>query len=285
MASPKVHILAVFANPRGTDPLRLEAEERAITMSIRLAKNRNRISKDVLRAATIDDLRRHLLEHPSQYRILHIAGHGGEDGLVFATENHEPYIVPMKPLAALFSKYSPPLECVLLNACNTRSQADLASLGVPFTISMEGPLSDNAGISFAKGCDIKRAYEEGCQTVALDVPDAEFDPSFVRSSKAMVKLFGSKLAEGNSENRKQVALEVASLHKDEAIELLEQRWSNEVDPTVRHFIALALGRIRSDLAVKTLIKLQMLELDNFARLGISEALKLVDGSISKEANF
>jgi hypothetical protein len=60
----RVSVLLVFANPRGTQPLRLGAEERALKQSIQLAAHRDRLEIEALHAATIDDLRRALIEKP-----------------------------------------------------------------------------------------------------------------------------------------------------------------------------------------------------------------------------
>jgi len=178
--SSKVNVLVILANPKGTSPLRLGAEDRAIRQSIRLSRYRDNISLTIIHAATVHDLRRALLDQ--EFHIVHISGHGGEDGLILEDDLGQRYTVPPQALADLFRAYSPPIRCVILNACYSIAQGQLTSLGVPYTIAMEGPISDEAAIEFARGFydalgagrDIEFAYEEGCRTVKLAAPNTQF---------------------------------------------------------------------------------------------------------------
>lgn len=180
MSNSHVRVLIVFANPRGTSPLQLGTEDRAIRESIKLSRYRDNISLQTCHASTIHDLRRALLDH--EYQIIHISGHGTDTGLMLEDELGGNSVVPQQALADLFQVYSPPLKCVILNACYSLSQGQLTSLGVPFTVAMEGPISDNAAIEFSRGFydaigagrDIEFAYEEGCRTASLAAPDAHF---------------------------------------------------------------------------------------------------------------
>jgi len=176
----KIKVLVVFANPRGTDPLRLGTEDRVIRESIKLSRHRENISLTIHHATTVHDLRRALLDE--EFQIIHISGHGTGTGLVLEDELSGKYVVPQQALAELFGAYSPPIECVILNACYSISQGQLTSLGIPFTVAMEGPISDNAAIEFSRGFydavgagrKIDFAYEEGCRTVKLAAPNTRF---------------------------------------------------------------------------------------------------------------
>lgn len=180
-----IRVLIVFANPKGTDPLRLEREDRIILESIRLSQYRNRISITRCHAATVHDIRRALLD--DEFHIVHISAHGSKVGLILEDEIGEQYVVPQQALAELFQTYSPPLECVLLNACYSITQGGLISLGVPFTIVMDGPISDKAAIEFSRGFydaigagrDIEFAYNEGCRCVKLSCPNAQFSSALL----------------------------------------------------------------------------------------------------------
>jgi hypothetical protein len=176
----KIEVLVIFANPRGTSQLRLGTEDRVIRESIRLSSNRSKISLTTCNAATIHDLRRAFLD--KQFDIVHISGHGTGAGLVLENEAGERYVVPQKALADQLRAYSPPLQCAILNACYSISQGHLTSLELPFTIAMEGPISDDAAIEFSRGFydaigagrGIDFAYEEGCRTVNLAAPNTHF---------------------------------------------------------------------------------------------------------------
>src|SRR5690349_14053229 len=138
----KIKVLVVFANPKNTDPLRLGTEDRVIHEAIQLSSHRDSISIVVRHAATIHDLRRALLA--DEFHIVHISGHGNEEGLVLEDEAGREQFIPQSALADLFQAYSPPIQCVILNSCYSISQGRLTSLGIPFTIAMEGSISDGA---------------------------------------------------------------------------------------------------------------------------------------------
>lgn len=101
------------------------------------------------------------------------------------------YTVPRFALAELFHTYSPPLQCVILNACYSVEQGEVVSLGVPYTIVMEAAIDDKAAIEFSRGFydavgagkDIEFAYQEGCRTVKLAVPDAVFQPRLFKQQE------------------------------------------------------------------------------------------------------
>lgn len=188
MSSP-LSVLIVFANPLGTSALRLGEEDRAITESIRRSKQRNDIELTKCHAATVHDLSRALLDE--EFRIVHISGHGTHSGLVLEESDGSRFVVPPAALSKTFSAYASPnghLDCVILNACYSLSTGTLASLGVPYTIAMEGPISDKAAIEFSRGFydaigagkDIDFAYGEGCRRVEMTSPDAQFVSKLLR---------------------------------------------------------------------------------------------------------
>jgi hypothetical protein len=178
-----IKVLVVFANPRGSSQLNLGREDRVIREAIQLSKYRENISVDIKHAATIHDLRRSLLD--KDYNIVHISGHGTGTGLVLEDESGGKYVVPQLGLVSLFGAYAKPgggLECVILNACYSISQGTLISLNTPFTIAMEGAISDDAAIEFSRGFydaigankSISFSYDEGCRNVALTTPTSRF---------------------------------------------------------------------------------------------------------------
>ncbi len=172
-AKGEIRVLVICANPRGTDSLRLGEEDRVLHECIKLARLRDKVRISVKHAATIHDLRRALLDE--QYDIIHISGHGTGQGLVFENVAGNVELVPPRALAKQLAAYSPPLKCVILNSCYSLRQGKLLSMGVPFTIAMHGPISDECAIEFTRGfydalCsgkDIVFAYEEGCRCIEL----------------------------------------------------------------------------------------------------------------------
>jgi hypothetical protein len=183
----KLKVLIVFANPRDTSPLRLQQEERLIKEAIRSSRYRDNFeSLTILPAATINDLSRALLE--DEFHIVHIAAHGNQHGLLMLEDElGKPKPVPQEPLANLFKRYKT-IRCVLLNACKGMAQGKSISLGIPYTIAMEGDLDDGEALAFSRGFyealgaghEIDVAYEEGCSRVSLTVD----------KSKLISRLFG-----------------------------------------------------------------------------------------------
>ena len=175
-------ILAVFASPQGSDPLRLGAEDRVIRECLNLSKFRDNISLEVLHAATIHDVRRALLG--KDYRIVQFSGHGTGQELVLEGPLGKPQVVPPEALAECLWAYSPPIECVVFNACHTDVQGELVSPRVPFTIGMNGAISDAAATEFTRGFydaigagkNIEFAFQEGCRCVKLTGLAGAFEP-------------------------------------------------------------------------------------------------------------
>jgi len=193
--SDKIQVLVIFANPRGTDQLNLGREDKVINEAIRLSRYRDNFDIDIRHAATVHDLRRAMLD--KDYKIVHISGHGTGSGLVLEDDTGGKYVVPQRGLANLFGAYSPPfgkLECVILNACFSIAQGELTSLETPFTIAMEGAISDSAAIEFSRGFydaigankDIDFAYAEGCRNVELSAPNSIFISKILRKGEKFI---------------------------------------------------------------------------------------------------
>jgi hypothetical protein len=180
----KVNVLLVFANPLRTQPLRLDAEAREIQHALERSQYRDNIAIKTLPATTIRDLRRALLD--KTYQIIHISGHGSRTGLLLADEYGGQYIVDPPTLVELFQRY--PIECVLLNACYSSHQGRLLSSVVPFTIAMEGPITDRSAIAFATGFydalgaghPIDFAYKEGILSIKTEVSPQARLPKLIK---------------------------------------------------------------------------------------------------------
>lgn len=175
--SDKTRILVVFANPKGSDPLRLGEEDRIIRECIRKARNRDNLHCEILHAARAKDVQLALVE--DNYHIVHFSGHATPSGnLAFEDEAGEPKLISQQALASLLANF-PSIECVILNACYTVKQGQLLSLGVPFTIAMDGPISDDAARHFTRGFydtigagrDYRFAYKMGCSAIDIEAPE------------------------------------------------------------------------------------------------------------------
>lgn len=178
-------VLFIAANPRGTDPLRLDRELRAIREAINLSRHRDHLHVEIRVATTVHDLRRALLD--SRYDVVHVSGHGEHEGLILEDESGGAVQIPRHALAGLFALHAEPrggLRCVVLNACSSVTTGTSTAMRVPVTIAMEGPISDQGAIEFSRGfydglgagLDFADAYQQGCSCVALAAPSAAFQP-------------------------------------------------------------------------------------------------------------
>ena len=76
-----------------------------------------------------------MLDHKPKF--VHFGGHGcGELGIVLEDKNGYAHPVSADALASLFALYSEHVECVLLNSCYSKEQAQAIAAHVPFVIGM-----------------------------------------------------------------------------------------------------------------------------------------------------
>ncbi len=174
-------ILVVFACPEGAESLRLGSEDRIINECLDRSQYRDTFEVEVMHAATPYDVRRALLG--GRYRIVQFSGHATGGRLVLEDARGQPQVIPQEALADLLATYSPPIECVLLNACYTDIQGQLVWARVPYTIAIRGGISDAAAIEFTRGFydaigagkDYRFAFQEGTRAVNLAGLDEGFE--------------------------------------------------------------------------------------------------------------
>ena len=74
MADSKLKVLAVFCNPKGTDALRLQSEQRVLQQCL----PQSVATLQIQPAATLDDLRCAIRQQ--RFDVVHFSGHGCTDG-------------------------------------------------------------------------------------------------------------------------------------------------------------------------------------------------------------
>lgn len=175
-------ILILAANPSNTARLRLPEEVREIQEGLALSDGRDRYKVVSQWAVRPDDLRRALLKHQPQ--IVHFSGHGeGEQGLVFENESGQAKKVSSAALSRLFRLY-PGVECVLLNACYSETQATAIGQHINYVVGMTQAIGDRAAIEFSVGFydalgygrPITEAYEFGLAAIDLEGLDETATP-------------------------------------------------------------------------------------------------------------
>lgn len=141
-------ILILSANPRGTDPLRLDEQVREIEGGIQRSRYRDTFIIQSKTAIRPRDVQRAMLDFKPQ--IVHFCGHGtGDAGLILEDESGKVKPVRGTALASLFELFSRQVECVLLNACYSEVQAKEIANHIPYVIGMNQSIGDRAAIEFA----------------------------------------------------------------------------------------------------------------------------------------
>jgi hypothetical protein len=190
-------ILFLAAHPRGTSPLQLAQEVREIQIGLERARQRDRFSIEQRWAVTAEEVRRALLNCAPH--IIHFSGHGVASfdlsqatqqqrklspvaeaataigGLVFEDANGQPQLVSGEALAQLFGLFANQIECVVLNACYSTTQAKAIARHIPYVVGMKQEIGDRAAIEFAigfydailAGKSIEFAYRLGCSAIQM----------------------------------------------------------------------------------------------------------------------
>jgi hypothetical protein len=141
-------ILVLAANPTNTDRLRLAKEVREITSGLERAKNRDEFILKQTWAARPVEARRAMLDYKPN--IVHFCGHGaGEEGIVFEDDNGMIKLVSSDTIADFFELFADKVECVVLNACYSESQADAIAKHIHYVIGMKSAIGDEDAIEFA----------------------------------------------------------------------------------------------------------------------------------------
>ena len=190
-------ILVLAANPKGTNPLRLGKEVSSIQRGLERSKNRDRFKLEQRWAVTPTEIRRALLDFQPEF--VHFCGHaqGTEsfqetemtrdigvdpnapenlEGLVLEDQTGKPQLVSTEAIADLFSLFADKIECVVLNACYSATQADAIAEHIPYVVGMKRAIGDRAAIEFAigfydallAGRDVDFAFKLGRSSIQME---------------------------------------------------------------------------------------------------------------------
>lgn len=181
----KKRILFLASTPRDLSYLRLGEEVRDISHGLRASKLRSRFTLLQEWAVRPDSLQQALLE--DKPHIVHFSGHGGlpvggeaevgaavaegalGTGIALEAVDGRAMIVSPKAIGDLFRIVAGTVECVVLNACFSRPQAEVIRQHVPYVIGMSREIRDASAIAFSvgfykalgAGCEYRKAFELG----------------------------------------------------------------------------------------------------------------------------
>jgi hypothetical protein len=174
-------LLILASSPEDQARLSLNREVKKIKEALKRSKNREDWDIESNEAATVEDLRRALLEHKPA--IVHFSGHGGGDaGLCFETDQGGTHLTHADPLAKLFHHFKDTLKCVVLNACYSTVQGEAIRQQIDHVVGMRKAIGDVAATKFAvafydavfAGVDFRLAFDLGCTAIDLsNLPDTE----------------------------------------------------------------------------------------------------------------
>ena len=177
-SSLKKTILIFSANPKDTRRLRPDEEIREIEEALRDSESPNLFELKTSLATPVADLQTLLLRHKPH--IVHFCGHGETDGLLFEDVTGRKQQVPVEALAELFKLCGQSIECVVLNACYSKPQAEAIHQYIPCVIGMDRNIGDKAAMLFAAGFYTAlgngrlypEAFEFGCNRIGLhNIPE------------------------------------------------------------------------------------------------------------------
>ncbi len=187
-------ILFLAANPRSTSRLSLDEEAKNIRQGLERARRRESFEIITRWAIDAEELRRSLLD--VEPHIVHFSGHGfGADGLALHTTDGKAKLASSEALANLFALFAGQIECVLLNACYSETQAAAIHRHVDYVIGMNNAVGDRAAINFAvgfydalgagKSYDI--AYKFGCSAIDFEDIVQSITPVLMARSAKVVE--------------------------------------------------------------------------------------------------
>ena len=168
-------ILFLASSPIDQIRLRLDEECREIDEGLRRSNNRDQFSLVQKWAIGSKSITRALLDEKPQ--IVHFSGHGaGANGIILEDGDGASKIVSTEALAALFKLCSKHVDCVVLNACYSETQAIVIAEHINYVIGMSHEIGDRAAITFSTGFydalgageSIERAYLFACTAIRMD---------------------------------------------------------------------------------------------------------------------
>ncbi len=145
----KKTILILVANPQNTSSLGLLPEINKLEEAIQRSLNKDHFQVVWKVAVQEKDYRRHILD--IKPNIIHYCGHATETGLLLHDDKQKPQLLSNEFIVDLLKEFNDRLECVVLNACETETLAELLANHLNYAIGMKLEVKDKAAIAFSEG--------------------------------------------------------------------------------------------------------------------------------------
>lgn len=292
-------ILFLAANPKGEPRARLDEEIRTIEERIRLAQMRDLFDVKYQLALRTRDLQRALLQYKPE--IIHFAGLGTASGeILLEDKSGKSLPVSAATIGRLFSILKDNVRCVVINARYAETQAQAIAQHVDCVVGMSKLVGDDGAICFAAafyqalgfGRTVRTAFDLACNQLQIEGFNGDVTPVLLASdpmaadflvtdpgrTDLLTSIVLLRLNHGGSSERAETARQLGYLKDTAAVPILERRWRLESDPTVRYWLAIALGWIGGHEAIKALLRLKQVETELFTQSGIDEALNPIAGT-------
>jgi hypothetical protein len=179
MMREKIKILFLAANPSDTVyRLQLDKEVSEITEKLRSSSHGDSFELISEWSVKPDVLQAMLFRHKPH--ILHFSGHASEErGIVLEDESGKSVPLSKQTFTRLMKLAKGSIRIVVLNACNTKGQAEFLKDNIDFTIAMNRPVKDRAARvlsayfyqALAFGFSVQDAFESALIQVDMNQSD------------------------------------------------------------------------------------------------------------------
>jgi len=168
-------LLFLQSNPINEDFLATNREHREVRQAIREADYRDQIDLVIESAVRIRDVFRAINEH--RPRVVHFSGHGDQRCLALLDEHDQTRPIDGQVLADLLEANDDDVQVVVLNSCDSHSQAERLLAAVPYVVGTNGPLDDEAAIIFSRtfysalahGRSVAASFRQGIVALKAEV--------------------------------------------------------------------------------------------------------------------
>ncbi len=175
LPSERIRILFLMAEPTNLARLRLGQELREIREKLQMSRYRDRFQLESRESVRTGDITQAIFDIKPQ--IIHFSGHGNSTGeLCFENITGTAHPVSSDALRAVFELASTEVQCVILNACHSKTQAKAISSAIAYVVGMSQEIGDKAAIAFSVGFYkalganrmIDEAFKSGCAEIQME---------------------------------------------------------------------------------------------------------------------